>query len=756
MPGQPVVLDSFGGLVTTTRPEDLPEGASPRNNDVDFIVGRFIQRPGCNSVYTLAQAEYGPKGGAVASDIAAGPVAWENPSNILLDDGNYATAVLSTSSSLTVGSVTVTNGGFYKFGQTPVAIITGPGAGAVVSITTVQRGFLPGVQWWSVESVAVVAGGIYTGPATISFTGADAGNDAAATVTMNAAQTDILQVSDFGFSVPYTYQINGISISVKGFAPNGANVYAQLLQSGIAVGNVKSIALPAVNGTVSMGSASDLWGSTWNNADVAMTTFGVNLWVNFSPAGTVSLDFASIALYGTPQNANFNGIGSVNLNQTDQTTLALDANGLTWKEDAANTPGQLALESGIPAVMVGSYLKAVDANGVAYMAYSDLTQGTSQPMQYNGAWCDRITQVGPGQAPIFTPQQTTSDTFSITNITQPPQKSDPDDPGHLQTIQWSVGPTSTAPGNVITVFYGEQHGGGSSTVNQDTDLVNAFNSGYAVYVYMSGLPSPFVDGTYQVTSVGGAVPPGGDGYRFYFTYLATSSQYNQIGGPDTATGYYQRTLATLTMAVPVPGLVDGNQITIAGNSVAGYNSAWTITQTINSGQMQITETGVTGGIATYNYAMQSGVAPTAGELVTITNTTNANGSLNLTNATIATSSGGETGNFTVLVSITETFAPSAEPSNAVATTAGTIFTFDPGAAVVNTSTNPIYGTGTGGTLTFSSAINNTITPGVKQGSVFFITRASCDVYGSDELRSDLCQQCPDWSTQHRGARNHVH
>ena len=69
MPGQPVVLDSFGGIAATARPEDLPEGASPRNNDVDFVVGRFIQRPGCQSVYTLAQAEYGPKGGTSAAAV---------------------------------------------------------------------------------------------------------------------------------------------------------------------------------------------------------------------------------------------------------------------------------------------------------------------------------------------------------------------------------------------------------------------------------------------------------------------------------------------------------------------------------------------------------------------------------------------------------------------------------------------------------------------------------------------------------------
>jgi hypothetical protein len=57
------------------------------------------------------------------------------------------------------------------------------------------------------------------------------------------------------------------------------------------------------------------------------------------------------------------------------------------------------------------------------------------------------------------------------------------------------------------------------------------------------------------------------------------------------------------------------------------------------------------------------------------------------------------------------------------TTAGTIFAFDPGAVDVGTSTNPIFGNSTiVGSLTFSAAAATFLTPGVKQGTVFFITR----------------------------------
>lgn len=49
-------LDTFGGLITACNPQDLPEGASPRTWDTDFIVGSVFTRAGLASVYTFARA----------------------------------------------------------------------------------------------------------------------------------------------------------------------------------------------------------------------------------------------------------------------------------------------------------------------------------------------------------------------------------------------------------------------------------------------------------------------------------------------------------------------------------------------------------------------------------------------------------------------------------------------------------------------------------------------------------------------------
>ena len=255
-------------------------------------------------------------------------------------------------------------------------------------------------------------------------------------------------------------------------------------------------------------------------------------------------------------------------------------------------------------------------------------------------------------------------------------------------------------------------------------LVAAMATGFPVYLYLSvtGTPVAFGPLTVQVTSIGEASPPGQPRQFYYFTFVVSGSAYTYYQGSGHS-GYqvdFQRTLATMQTTNPVPGLTVGNQVTIAGNTAAGYNNVWPISQTLDSGAMAITSTSVTSGVATYNYAVTSGANPTAGELVTVTNTTNANGALNVPNAAIASVTGGSTGSFTVDVPVATDY-PSV-PESAQATTAGKLFAFDPGVPVVNTSTNPIFGTGMGGNVTFEGAAGQFITPGTKQGSVFFISR----------------------------------
>ena len=524
-----------------------------------------------------------------------------------------------------------------------------------------------------------------------------------------------LTASSFSFNFSGTDSISGIQIALTGLSNVPANVQAQLISNGVLIGTPKTVAMPQANSTMLLGSVSDAWGASLTPAMLNSLSFGVQLEALSSGFNTASVfvDYVSFTVGISTGTSNFQYIGTFTNQDGVVRNLSVDANGNLWVENVSLAPGAITLER--TGIALNSLVSSSENAGVNYLAFSDGYKGIDMPLQYTPSWIDRITQVGPGAAPTFTAQQATSDTFAIVNITQPAQKSDPGDPGHLQAVLQSQGPTSTSPGNVVTIFYAD-----AFVYGQDTDLQTAFNSGYAVYVYMSSLPSPFVNGVYQVTSIGMAIPPGGAYQRWYFTYNVTSSAYSFIGGPDTATGYYNRTLATLTTSVPVPNALPGGNITVSGSTVVAWNASWRITQTPNASQMAITGSAVSAsGVATLNYAVTgASAAPAGGQLVTITGTLNAGGALNVANATIISSTGGSTGSFTINVSVVS-YAFEAE--NGLATTAGTIFNFDPGAALVGTATNPIYGTGTGGSLIFNSS-GLFIDPGTYQGTVGFITR----------------------------------
>src|SRR6185437_12312200 len=135
-----------------------------------------------------------------------------------------------------------------------------------------------------------------------------------------------------------------------------------------------------------------------------------------------------------------------------------------------------------------------------------------------------------------------------------------------------------------------------------------------------------------------------------YTLPTSAFQYYQGSGHPDYTVTYQQSLATLTTVNPVPGLAVGNQIVITGATPTSWNSTWTITKALNSGSVSITQTSVSSSVATYDYTLISGTAPSAGQLITVTGTLNDNGALNGANLVIASATGGASGSFTVNVS----------------------------------------------------------------------------------------------------------
>lgn len=120
-------------------------------------------------------------------------------------------------------------------------------------------------------------------------------NDAYATVSLNSPTTeresDYLQASTFGYALGGAVQILGIKVEVEIALPSSSQtinhtLYAVLLKGGTPIGDTKSVSITsATDAYVTLGSTSELWGTTWTPADINAVTFGVQLWVKQTNTG---------------------------------------------------------------------------------------------------------------------------------------------------------------------------------------------------------------------------------------------------------------------------------------------------------------------------------------------------------------------------------------------------------------------------------------------------------------------------------------
>src|SRR5271170_4759761 len=95
----------FGGAVPEMSAPDLPEGASPFNQDCDYAPGKVFTRAGRVSVYSFAgeSVTVGANFGQNFED-APNELAWTSPNNIALETpGTYASVALNTPTSTVDG-----------------------------------------------------------------------------------------------------------------------------------------------------------------------------------------------------------------------------------------------------------------------------------------------------------------------------------------------------------------------------------------------------------------------------------------------------------------------------------------------------------------------------------------------------------------------------------------------------------------------------------------------------------------------------
>jgi hypothetical protein len=732
---QPNTVGIFSGLNLLAKPEDLPAGASPRTTNTEFSVGSVRTRSSLVNPFTFANSSAGPNPGGVAGNAPiAGGVAWSNFDNVLTP-GTFATSTLSPLSIISIevtaikAGIRITSFLVVTFGINIPAFATGQtytfsgvtGFTAINGMTLdiLEPGFFPGLSANQAAFILATSEGTTNPPVPNRPNTADTG-DAAVSGFNFTTFSDALTVKEFVFNVPETATPQGFIVNVETDAEQDYGLFVQMLKNGVPVGTPQGI-IPALTTTTTVfGSINDLFGDSWTAADLNNPEFGVQITAN-APLGstTAFVGLVTIEVFFTPNAVNGNHVSTFQDDFGDIYNLALDAEGNLLLEDVINNPNVLtSLSTGIPA---NSFASMFTANSRRFMAISNLSNGTFQPQQYTGmapglqgGWIDRVSQVGPGVAPTFTPISTTSDQFAIATITQAAEVSHSGGAYFLQ----SSGPGSTAPGNVVTFYYAD-----STISSSDPGLVSAFNSGQPTFalVSFSGPTVPFPPTVVQITSVGEGQPPSQPRQFFFFTFVVQGAAVFTLdpgsGHPEN-TANYQLSLSTLTTSAPVPGLTIGQSIAITGSSLSGYDSTFTVTQTPNSGSFKITETVVSGAVATYSYNLINGSDPTAGQLVTVTGTNNGDGTLNGT-FSIVSASGGNSGTFTVNVSIGD-FAATTEEGQA--TTAGTIFCFDPGQALVgSTTSSPIIGSATGGQLIFQG-LGQFVDPGTRQGTLFFITR----------------------------------
>ncbi|MDI9258042.1 T9SS type A sorting domain-containing protein [Flavobacterium sedimenticola] len=122
-----------------------------------------------------------------------------------------------------------------------------------------------------------------------------------------AGNTDNLQGSNYGFSIPGNAIVNGIVVTVnrRTSATNGGRItkdnLVSLVKGGVVTGNNKATATAygTTFAVATYGSATDTWGTTWTPADINAANFGAVISVNANNSLTATIDYIRITIHYT-------------------------------------------------------------------------------------------------------------------------------------------------------------------------------------------------------------------------------------------------------------------------------------------------------------------------------------------------------------------------------------------------------------------------------------------------------------------------
>ncbi len=441
-------------------------------------------------------------------------------------------------------------------------------------------------------------------------------------------------------------------------------------------------------------------------------------------------------------------------------TLAED-NGTTIYEENLNNPG--VFSSIYSPILNQARAISTTVDNREFICLSNLIQGQDEPRQYDGTNVDRISQVGPGNGPLVTVTAPTFDVISITEIY-------PAVPISSTSVGANMNLHDAQPASTNLFFYSKP---------AQTDFTTGLKIGQIVYVSgtntLSGAFNP--NGTYRITFIGAFSDSDGNRQVFGVTASVAGSGFDRHTG-GTTVGSFQRTDALVlidpTTPLPLNQAVVGNTISIQGASVSQWNRNWGIQQTPTEGQLGAISTSLTSNIATYDYTLQSGIAPgwqanfdfpqgsqivdpnaadgtvwqvttpgtsggsipafavspqvdgtvtwtkqapTVQVLVTVFNTNNGNGIFNVQNQQILLAN-----QTSFTVAITHADVGAGDGDGLAVSGSGTSLIINPGLLTIGTGnpgTNPIYGNATGGTVL---VVNPLVAAGQRWAVLLFLTR----------------------------------
>lgn len=114
-----------------------------------------------------------------------------------------------------------------------------------------------------------------------------------------------LQATQFGFTIPATTTVTGISVSFSAFTSSGSSPFylsVVLMKNGNIAGTAKTQTLSATSTVYTIGGISDLWGGSWIANDLSQTNFGVQITatVPVGPSGitTFSVRNVQVTMFG--------------------------------------------------------------------------------------------------------------------------------------------------------------------------------------------------------------------------------------------------------------------------------------------------------------------------------------------------------------------------------------------------------------------------------------------------------------------------